>query len=140
MQSMIRVIPLKMEKSSIAGYIQYKDQWNKAFALTIFVKSSMYTRLLVPCVGPFPPNSTAWWWSTLVRENRVQGGGLVPVTVGDDHSPERGGRSSDQADHFQQTQQSNWSFFNTFLSRHKVPRHSAGYSGGTSLEARVQNT
>ncbi len=64
-------------------------QANELVALTIFIKSSVYTRLLYPCVGPSPPNSTAWWSSTIVREKLEQGGGLVPVTVGEDHIPER---------------------------------------------------
>ena len=59
--------------------------------LTIVSKSNMCTLLLSPHVGPHPPNMTAWRWSIMVRVKPLQGGGLVPVTVGEDHTPERGG-------------------------------------------------
>ena len=36
-----------------------------------------------------PPNITMWCSSVLVNEKSVQGGGLVPVTVGEDQHPER---------------------------------------------------
>ena len=50
----------------------------------------MYTSLVVlRFFWSHPPNSTAWWSSVLVKEKKLQGEGLVPLTVGDDHVPER---------------------------------------------------
>ncbi len=36
-----------------------------------------------------PPNITAWLSSTLVREKAAQGGGLTPLTAGEDHTPKK---------------------------------------------------
>ena len=58
---------------------------------TIFFRSNMYTSLLTLRIGPQPPpKSTARWSSIMVRENSLQGGGLVPVTIGEYHVPKRG--------------------------------------------------
>ena len=35
----------------------------------------------------YPPYNTALLLSTLVKEKLTRGGGFVPVTAGDDHSP-----------------------------------------------------
>ena len=58
--------------------------------LTILSRSRVYTSLFnkYPCLRL--PNRTALWSSTIVNENSEQGGGLVPVTGGDDNVPERG--------------------------------------------------
>ena len=52
-------------------------------------KSSIYTSLLLRPPPRFPPNNTAWWSVTIVREKSLQGGGLLPVTLGEDHVPRR---------------------------------------------------
>ena len=64
---------------------------NQIQALTMLVRSMMWTSLLFAPLR-FPPNSTAWWSSYLVKEKAAQGGGLVPVTLGEDHIPERNKR------------------------------------------------
>ena len=41
----------------------------------------------MPCSGWHPPKRTARWLSTLVRVDLKQGGGLVPLTVGESQTP-----------------------------------------------------
>ena len=48
----------------------------------------MYTPLVLLCPGRAPPNITAVFSFIFVSVNSEQGGGLVPVTVGEDHVPE----------------------------------------------------
>ena len=60
-----------------------------AVQLTILLKSTIYTSLLLLYSGYCPPNSTARWSSIMVREKPEQGGGLVPLSWGEDHVPER---------------------------------------------------
>ena len=80
---------------SLKGDIYYTvllpPKINQIQALTMLVMSTMYTSLLFAPLR-FPPNSTAWWSSYLVKEKAAQGGGLVPVTLGEDHVPERNKR------------------------------------------------
>ena len=64
---------------------------------TILVKSRIYTSL----VDLIPPNSTARWSSIMVREKELQGGGLVPLSVGEDHVPVRvEGKQCTQSIHY----------------------------------------
>ena len=58
--------------------------------LTILHKSRIYTSLLFLYPGCIPPKNTARWSSIMVREKYAQGGGLVPLSWGEDHVPERG--------------------------------------------------
>ena len=55
-------------------------------ALTMAYMSMMYTSLYRP-VDEYPPNSTALLWTTLVKEKREHGGGLLPVVGGELHTP-----------------------------------------------------
>ena len=48
----------------------------------------MYTSLVVLLPGRSPPNITAVFAFIFVSVKEEQGGGLVPVTVGEDHVPE----------------------------------------------------
>ena len=52
---------------------------------TISLKSRIYPSLVDLPGGFTSPNSTARWSSIMVREKALQGGGLVPLTVGEDH-------------------------------------------------------
>ena len=56
---------------------------------TIPVKSRIYPSLVELAGGCIPPNSTARWSSIMVREKSLPGGGLVPLTIGEDHVPVR---------------------------------------------------
>ena len=56
--------------------------------LTILFKLMLYMWLVTTPPCPSPPNSTALSLSTLVMEKCEQGGGLVPLTMGEDHVPE----------------------------------------------------
>ena len=44
--------------------------------------------LVLPCPGEYPPNSTPRCSSIIVSEPPLQGGGLDPLTTGEDHTPE----------------------------------------------------
>ena len=48
----------------------------------------MYTSLVLLNPGRNPPNITAVFSFIFVSVKSEQGGGLVPVTVGEDHVPE----------------------------------------------------
>ena len=41
----------------------------------------------MPCSGWFPPKRTARWSSILVSVKCEEGGGLVPLTVGENQTP-----------------------------------------------------
>lgn len=55
---------------------------------TILSRSRMCTSLVqYPDWLSFPPNNTACLSSVLVKEKLLHGGGLDPVTTGEDHFP-----------------------------------------------------
>ena len=54
--------------------------------LTRTSKSSMYVSFVAPA-SAYPPNSTAWWLLIMLREKFRHGGGIVPVTAGQNHFP-----------------------------------------------------
>ena len=69
--------------------ITKKARFNSYYSsihLTIVLKSMINASLLLlpHCL---PPNNTARWPSIMVKEKALQGGGLVPLTVGEDHVP-----------------------------------------------------
>ena len=57
--------------------------------LTMVGKCRTYTSAEKPGPGEYLPNITACSSSIMVREKPAQGGGLDPLTDGDDHDPER---------------------------------------------------
>ena len=56
----------------------------------------MYTSLVCFSLDRVPPNITAVFSFIFVSAKSAQGGGLVPVTVGEDHVPEGIGGSKSQ--------------------------------------------
>ena len=57
---------------------------------TIVLKSMMNRSLTLPRPGWYPPKYTALCWFTAVNVKSEEGGGLVPVVVGEDHLPAEG--------------------------------------------------
>jgi len=50
----------------------------------------MYTSLVLPRPGWFPPKKTAWFLLIAVNVKKAHGGGLGPVVGGEDHLPAEG--------------------------------------------------
>ena len=54
---------------------------------TMMSKSMMYRSLTLPRPDCFPAKRTALWLSKAVRVKFEQGGGLAPLSVGEDQRP-----------------------------------------------------